>query len=77
MNVAPAAAYYELGNALSDLPQAEKVYYMRHLILDLMDYTEQSEDETIWCELLRDLEKHYPQWTELEALWNGNGVKIE
>lgn len=77
MSLEADKAVWELGDALSDLPQEQKVYYMRHLILDLMDYTEQSKDETIWCELLRDLEKHYPQWTELEALWNGNGVKTK
>jgi len=50
----------EFGDALSDLPQNEKVYYVRQLLIDLMDYTEQSDDETLWCELHDFLKHKYP-----------------
>ena len=61
MNVRAPTAMCEFGEALSDLPQPEKVKWVRQLILDLMDYTEQSDDEVLWCELYDFLKQKYPE----------------
>ena len=36
---------------LADYTQEEKKEWVSQLILTLMDYTEQSDDETFWCDL--------------------------
>ena len=36
---------------LADYTQEEKKEWVAQLILTLMDYTEQSDDETFWCDL--------------------------
>ena len=36
---------------LSDASQEDRIEYINQIILDLMDYTEQSDDEKVWCEL--------------------------
>ena len=60
----------EFTSALSDLSQRHKLYYVRQAILDLMDYTEQSEEEKIWCNLLialDDLDEKNPRRIKDEA----------
>jgi len=44
---------------LSDLPQSEKAEHMEQVFLDLMDYTEQSPDEKLWCRVYEEFEKIY------------------
>lgn len=48
--------------AISDLPQKEKVYHVRQLLIDLMDYTEQTDDEKLWCALNEELKRLYPDY---------------
>ena len=44
-------------DAISDLSQKEKIHYMEQVILDLMDYTEQSDEEHLWCDLLVEFKR--------------------
>ncbi len=56
-------AMCDFTEALSELSQAQKYWFMEQTILNLMDYTEQTEDEKMWCDLLNYLrsldEKYY------------------
>lgn len=40
-----------LTDELSELPQEKKIMFMKAILLDLMDYTEQTPDEKLWCEM--------------------------
>jgi hypothetical protein len=50
----------EFGDVLNDISQEEKIYHMRQLLIDLMDYTEQSDDEKLWVELNEKIKEMYP-----------------
>ena len=60
MSIEADKALCDFGDTLWDLPQSEKVRYVRQLLIELMDYTEQSDDEVIWCELNEFLKHKYP-----------------
>jgi hypothetical protein len=47
----------EFSDTLSDMPQKEKIKYIKQLILDMMDWTEQSPEEKLWCALYDKLEE--------------------
>jgi hypothetical protein len=47
---------------LADLSQEERIHEMDQVLLDLMDYTEQSDDEKIWCELHQSFRKMVSQY---------------
>jgi len=65
MSLEADKALWKFGDALSDLPQEQKVYYVRQLLIELMDYTEQSDDEKIWCDLNEALKDLYPDYEKL------------
>ena len=52
---------------LSDLSQFEKSEHIEQVLIDLMDYTEQSPDETLWCRLYEEFEKIYNEETNKQA----------
>ena len=66
MSIEADKALWELGDCMSDMPQSEPVRYVRQLLIELMDYTEQSDDEIIWCELNELLKHKYPPTSQLE-----------
>lgn len=70
MSLEAQKATWELGDALEDLPQDQKVYYVRQLLIDLMDCTEQTDDEKIWCGLNEKIKELYPNYLEYETLIN-------
>ena len=47
----------EFTDSLSNVSQEQKIYFIEQTLLNLMDYTEQSDDETIWCELYKKLKE--------------------
>ena len=44
-------------NELANASQEERIESVDQILLDLMDYTEQSDDEKIWCDLHREFRK--------------------
>lgn len=46
-------------DAISELSQAEKAEHMEQVMIDLMDYTEQSADEELWCRLYEEFQRIY------------------
>ena len=40
--------------SLNDVSQEEKIYHIDQLIIDLMDYTEQTDEEKIWCDIHKE-----------------------
>jgi hypothetical protein len=62
MNSAAQTLRFNFGFSVSNLPQKEKVYHVRQLLIDLMDYTEQTDDEKLWCSLNEELERLYPDY---------------
>lgn len=65
MNIEAQTLQGDFSHVLNDLSQREKVYHVRQLLIDLMDYTEQSDDEKLWCELNERLEELYPDYPNL------------
>ena len=49
----------DLAWAMNDVSQEQKASIMDQLILDLMDYTEQSSDEELWCRLYEEFQRIY------------------
>lgn len=64
MNNADATLMCGLSELLSDVDQNRKIYIMEQFILNLMDYTEQTDDEKLWCDLyssFQELKKKYEE----------------
>lgn len=57
MNEKTGQLMLDFTEELSKLSQSEKIYYTNQFILNLMDYTEQSDDEKLWCNLYSEFQK--------------------
>jgi len=52
-------ARWNFSMAISDLPQHEKAEHIEQVFIDLMDWTEQSEDEELWCRIYDEFQRIY------------------
>ena len=62
----------DLAEELSDISQDRKVKFIKQILLDLTDYTSQTNDEKLWWELYDIV---YKRTCKHLKTWNDHGIK--